>query len=184
MVLAAFLLLTQPGPGALERLAACRTVTADVERLACFDALAEALAPQIEAGDLVAVDRARIENVERRNFGLPDDGFGLLTLFSRSHPAIATAAPGGGTERRDEDGRLVALEAVPVSAARRLESGRLEVTLSNGQIWRQTDSTRVRTVSARHIEAGLTASITSGALGSFFLRLDGFAASFRAERVR
>lgn len=183
MILIAALLSLQAEPGPLERLAACRAMAQDAARLACFDAVSEDLVVRLEAGDLVTIDRASLAEAERRSFGLPAAGRPWVPAFAGGGAAAPAPAPGGGNERRDEAGRLVALEAVPVMAARRLESGRLEVALSNGQVSRQTDSTRVRTVSPRRIEAGLTASVTPGALGSFFLRLDDFAPAFRAERV-
>ena len=54
--------------------------------------------------------------------------------------------------------------------------------MTNGQVWRQTDNTHVQ-LSRRRGVTEYTATISNGALGSHFMRLDNGGRRFRAERV-
>jgi len=63
--------------------------------------------------------------------------------------------------------------------------GKLRVTLANGQVWAQTDSTRLPTISDRDVRNGLTAEIESGLMGAHFMSLSSNTRRrFRAERIR
>ena len=55
----------------------------------------------------------------------------------------------------------------------------LIVVLNDGQVWRQTDSRRVRT--PRNTD-GLTVNIERGAMGSYFMSLGDSPVSVRASR--
>lgn len=50
---------------------ACRTISLDGARLACFDRAAARLATAQQAGDIVVVDRKAVVERRRRAFGLP-----------------------------------------------------------------------------------------------------------------
>jgi len=189
IVLAAILAAAQPAESAdpLQGLLECRAIEAQSDRLACFDALADAVAPRIEADELVTFSREDAREAARREFGLPTPNLpnlsGLLPDFG-GEPGVTEALPEGGEAVLRADGTFNALLDVPVTAARLTALGRVELTLSNGQIWRQTDSRRVRTIRDRHLERGLTATVRAGTLGSHRITLSIDPRPFSAERIR
>lgn len=65
-----------------------------------------------------------------------------------------------------------------VTAITRASDGKYRLTMDNGQIWRQVDTTRLRNLG----EGPWTAEIRKAALGSFLLTV-GDSAAVRVERV-
>ena len=171
----------------LDPLFACREIVDDSARLACFDAAADALRSETESGDVVAVDRERIEAAEEATFGLSIPNFSLPSLRGENTQlAEAADAESASPERvvtRNDDGNIERIEGLPVSELEMSPAGNVYVTLANGQVWRQTDGTHVQGV-RRGAREGLTASIRGGALGSYFMQLNNGGRWFRAERVQ
>lgn len=155
-----------PPAGALEALMSCRSLTADAERLACFDRASGALAAAEAGGALVVVDRAKVESVRRQAFGFSIPS--IADLAPRVRPESA-AAP-------KEEETLSQIEAV-VAAARLGRDGKWILSLDSGAVWRQTDTETV----LRDPRAGSRVVIRAAALGSFLLSVDG-QRSFRARR--
>ena len=175
----------------LEPLFTCRDIVEDSARLACLDAAVDALRAGTASGEVVAVDRQQIEAAEEATWGLDIPGFRMPGMpgFSLGGDDAelaavdaADASPDRVVTRRD-DGSIERIEQIVVTGLTTTRSGDAEVTLANGQVWRQTDGTHVQGL-RRGATDGLTASIRSGALGSFFMRLDNGGRWFRAERVQ
>ncbi len=62
--------------------------------------------------------------------------------------------------------------------------GKLRITLANGKVWAQTDSTRIPTISNRDVRNGLTAEIETGLMGAHFMTLsNNTRRRFRAARI-
>ena len=171
----------------LDPLFACREIADDSARLACFDAATDALRSETESGDVVAVDRERIEAAEEATFGLSIPNFSLPSLRGENTQlAEAADAEAASPERvvtRNDDGNIERIEGLLVSEVETSPAGNVFVTLANGQVWRQTDNTHIQGV-RRGATEGLTASIRGGALGSYFMRLNNGGRWFRAERVQ
>jgi hypothetical protein len=171
----------------LQGLLECRAVESQTERLECFDALADAVAPRIESNDLVTVSREEARESQRQGFGLPTPSLpnvaALIPDFS-GEPGVTEDLPEGGQAVLRADGSIDQLLDVPVTAARETASGQIELTLANGQVWRQSDRRHVRPIRDRHIERGLTATVSAGALGSHMMTLSIEPRAFRVERVR
>lgn len=172
------------GSPLMDELLACRALASDSERLACMDQAASALDSAISAGELTVVERQRAQAAERDSFGSAVVGTGrfFTSLFSRDSSASGAQVQtfdDGAQLVRGEDGDIEALRGVPVRSVRADPLGKLVVTLENGQVWRQIDQRRIDV--PRNM-GGVTADITRGAIGSFFMQLSTSHSQFRARR--
>ncbi|MEO1034136.1 MAG: hypothetical protein AAFX44_01125 [Pseudomonadota bacterium] len=175
-------------------LALCRQIAGDVERLACYDALADeasavelppAQAPGSVAAAAQATTDAAPESVaaapvpeppapsetvadsSSRDVSLDDP----VDLFGRSDREISDVAV-----RENAGNAIDRLEAV-ASRVTELASGRLLFELDNGQRWQQTESERIRIKASDRVE------IRRGRLGAYFLKKVGTNRSVRVRRV-
>jgi hypothetical protein len=137
------------GAPATEAVVACRALTDDSQRLACYDKAVAAMADAEKTGDLLTMDRAQRRAVRRQAFGL-------------SLPSLAIFDKG---EKPEEAGRITA----KVAAARQDPYKKWIVRLDDGAVWRQTDDNEL----FNDPHAGSTVEIRNGALGSFFMKVDG-----------
>ncbi|MBY0562605.1 MAG: hypothetical protein K2P58_00365 [Hyphomonadaceae bacterium] len=135
----------QPTPPSLERVYECANLSDSAERLACYDTAVAALRTAQTGGQVVAIDRASVENLQRQSFG-----FDL--------PAVQRLLPSFG------DRAVVESVEATVERITELQSGRLAFRLSNGQVWHQVDTERVR-----NVREGDTITIRDAALGSFLM---------------
>jgi hypothetical protein len=134
---------------AVQAVVDCRVLVADSQRLACFDKAVGAMTAAETSGDLVTIDREQRRAVRRQAFGL---ALPSLTLFDRG-------------EKPEEVDRL----AVTVSSAARNARGQWFIKLEDGALWRQTDDAEIYPAP----KTGSKALIRKGALGSFFMSIDG-----------
>lgn len=141
----------------LGKLYECAKITIDTDRLACFDSNVATLQVKEEKKEIVALDAASAKKIKREAFG-----FSLPSL-----PKLGLPSLGGG----DSDGPDVL--TFPVKSVKK--QGRSYVFyMENGQVWRQVNG------KFNYIPKGdLTATIKSGAIGSFRMNL-----SNGKERVR
>ena len=146
----------QERPETLARLMACRGITENTARLACFDTAAGALDSAERQGDLVVIDRAGVAETRRQLFGFEMPS--LPRLFG----------PEGAVELESIDSTL--------QSAASVGEGRWVFRLADGSEWRQIDSERVRFRNS----PGQPVRVRKGALSSFLLTVDGS----RAVRVR
>jgi len=191
----------------VEALFACQQVADTAARAACFDAAVSDFKTALDGGEIAIIERRAVREVERDGFGLSLPSLsGIQQVFRRdgvdegeqtaqaesevqarrspelAEPEVETFEDGSRAEYRD-DGRLDRISGAPVASVRDTRDG-IVVTLENGQVWRQTDGTRVLPVRRRHLEAGLTAEIERGMLGSYFMTLSHDGRRMRAERMR
>lgn len=139
-------------------LAACRAISDDRGRLACYDALADALA-----------DAAPSPGATAPRLATPTatDLFGL-----DSSSAVAGLGAAAGINPLDE---LVAT----VTGVARAADGRLSVDLDNGQSWVQVDTRRAT------LSTGVEVRIRRAAFGSYLLSPTGDRRSaLRVRRIR
>ncbi len=151
---------------ALQALVDCRSVADPARRLACYDAAAGKLEAAEASGDVVVVDRAQVQEAQRAAFG-----------FNFRMPSFMT----GGGNKDDAGGEKKAPDIVDtlettVASARKL-NGRWIIRLPDGAVWVQTDDTAL----VREPKVGSKVLIKRGAVGSYFLSVDG-QRSMRAKR--
>lgn len=153
-------------PSGLDPIYACKAITADADRLKCYDEATGRLRQAEITGALITLDRAAIDNVERDSFGL--NIVSLPKLLRNRKEATPNAAPPQALSR---------IEAKVLSTTPGPD-GKLSVRLDNGQIWRQIDGTHLN-IPRKGAQMAL---IEKGVLGSYFMTLDS-QPSFRAKRV-
>ena len=134
--------------GALD---ACRVITLDTARLACFDREASALLTASRSGELSVVDRADMRTARRSLFG-----FALPKLPFFAGDKSADEVPDS-------------LDSTIVSA-QGIANERYRIRIAAGDaIWETTESP----LNLSTPRAGEKIVISKGALGSYFLRING-----------
>ncbi|WP_436803804.1 hypothetical protein [Sphingomonas sp. DT-51] len=157
----------QQGSGAqrvLDGFAACRAITDGAARLGCYDRASAALEQAVNAKDVRIVDRSEVRRARRSLFGLNVPDLGLF---------------GGSGERGDEGEREAFSEInTTVRSARAGSNGRVDITLADEgtPVWQVTDPMNFPP------KPGAKVRIRKGAMGAFFLNVDG--RGYRALRVR
>lgn len=141
---------------------ACAEIEASDARLACYDDAVGRLKSAEEPGEAVVVTRDEVEQVKKESFG-----FSIPSL-----PGLASSVFGG-----DDDIDEV---SYPVASVEKTQRGRFQVTLENGQVWRQIDTKSVFFSPKRGVDE---ATIKSAALGSYMMKFDN-GVLFRVERVK
>ncbi|MEQ8406471.1 MAG: hypothetical protein RKE49_15350 [Oceanicaulis sp.] len=176
--------------GPVDALLNCQTIEAEPARLACQDAALADFEAALTSGRIAVVEREVVRAVERDSFGLALPRVGALgALFARGDDADAELQT--PTEETLEDGAVVEyargggvaeIRGLPVANVEEDPFDRLIVTLENGQVWVQTDSTRLPSVRPRHYDEGLTARIRTRMFGAHIMELSHTRRSFSVER--
>jgi hypothetical protein len=143
----------------LQQVVDCRAITDDVKRLACFDREVAALDTAEKGKQVVVVDREQVQAARRTLFGLPLPN---LHLF-------------GGNDDHDADA-VTQIEGKIVAASPAADGWRIQ--LDDSSVWVQTDGKPI----FRTPKAGLAVVVKHGALGSYFLSVDG-APGVKVRRV-
>jgi hypothetical protein len=144
-------------PSVVQSLLDCRKLTDNSERLACFDKAAAAVQSATASGDLVSIDREQRRAARRQAFG-----FTLPTLSFLEHG-----------DKPGEDNQITATVATASVDA----NGKWVIQLDDGAVWRQTEVQGL----GREPRKGSKVNISRGALGGYFLTIDGQGAG-RAKR--
>ncbi|MBI1683942.1 hypothetical protein [Caulobacter hibisci] len=163
LILASATMAAAAGPagktGALETITACRAIGEADRRLACYDKAATDLATADAAGDIVVLDRQKVESVRREAFGF---NLPKLALF----------------EGKDEKApALDRIESVAKQAYQKA-GGAWIIVLESGAKWEQIDQEPVR----RSPKPGSKIAIRKASMGTYFLNIDGQIA-IRARRI-
>ncbi|HEX8234124.1 MAG TPA: hypothetical protein VF559_12365 [Caulobacteraceae bacterium] len=145
--------------GVFQKMLDCRAVTDSAERLACYDQAAAQFEQAETQGQVVVVDRAQMREVRRQVFGF---NVPSMSLFTRG-------------EKEEEVNNL----STTVTAARQDPYGKWVITIEGGAVWKQTEVVEL----VRRPKPGSKVEIRSGALGSFFMNVDGQRA-VKVERVK
>ena len=134
--------------GALE---ACRAIGADVARLACYDRAAVALLEAARSGELSVVNRADARAARRSLFGF---ALPKLPFFSGDKSA----------------GDVPDVLTSTIVSARGIANDRYRIQIADGNaVWETTEAP----IRLSAPSAGEKIVITKGALGSYFLRING-----------
>jgi hypothetical protein len=115
------------------RVAACAVIESTTARLECFDALAKGTSA---AGAATAAPRAAPPQ-PAASASQAESSVGAAA----SVPQADSTKPASRREARAAERQDLEVTG-EVAAVREILPGRIEVTLTNGQVWRQTDSDR------------------------------------------
>lgn len=142
----------------LGKLAACRTISEDTARLACFDREVGAFDMAVKERRIAVVDQAEIRKTRR-------------TLFGIALPTIKLFDNNGEPEIKE----LV----TTVKSTRQGDGGRIVFTVEDGATWTQTDDWPV----FYSVKPGQKVTLKRGAIGSYFAAFDR-SVSVRVKRLR
>lgn len=148
-------------PKQIHDLMACRMIVDGQARLTCFDRQVAELDRATQSREVVIADREAVQTAKRGLFGFAAP-VGKLLGF-------------GGNDGEDELKEIVGT----VSQVGRTRDGELRLTLDDGGVWEQND-TRSFVLSPK---VGNAVKITRGALGSFFVSVQG-QRSMKMRRVQ
>jgi hypothetical protein len=142
-------------PQQIQRLLACRSLTDNAARLACFDKETQTVAGAFSGGDIVALDRVKVQSTRHSLFG-----FHVPTL--------------GNVFGGDE---LNQIESVIAGVGTNADGGYI-FRMADGARWSQTDGKPI----ALEPRNGDKVTIKRGAMGSYFLTV-GRQPGVRVERL-
>jgi hypothetical protein len=168
----AFLALTLPGAVPAEALGeelrACRDLTDDQARLACYDAAVDRNRKSADAGPEPSAENAAGSAAAEP--AVTAASLSQEELFGRTSKEIELSVEEAtGSERIDS------LSAT-VTRLRKYGYDKVLITLDNGQVWKQIDASSLR------LRVGDTVDIERAALGSFMLRKQGNNRRMRISR--
>lgn len=133
-------------PAQVQRLMACRTITAADQRLACYDRETAAMSQAIATNDLVMIDKEKARAAGRSLFGFSIPNFG--GLFG-------------------SNGEVSQIDGTIKTTGRNADGGWV-ITLEDGSVWTQTDDWP-----GLDARAGKKVIVKRGVLGSFWLSIPG-----------
>lgn len=178
-LIVAVCLLVFPFSGHAERLSLenCAEIEQPAERLACYDKLAGRLPDgTVSEGDAAPGEVGPGAPAPDVILSAPSDV--TADVSSAEQAKDAEALFGLEHKQKPEEERPYELR-LKWTGKERDAYGKWVITLDNGQVWRQTDSTRF---SFRNPEQWVV--VSRGFLGSFFLGEPGRNRQIRVERVR
>ncbi|HEY4070671.1 MAG TPA: hypothetical protein VGM04_03835 [Sphingomicrobium sp.] len=133
-------------PAQVQKLMACRAITAAEQRLACYDREAAAMDQALANKDLVMIDKEKARAAGRSLFGFSVPNFGGLF--------------GSGGEISQIDGTI--------KSTGRNQDGGWVITLQDGSVWTQTDDWP-----GLDPRPGKKVIVKRGLMGSFWLSIPG-----------
>jgi len=167
-------------------LLSCASVKGDKARLKCFERALPALSAAFPEAAEIAATRAEEAREVAKEETRKD--FGLSAAAARAGEPFEEKAfgaenlPQEAKADDEDDGEVDSIEAGVVDVGRSL-TGRIIVFLDNGQVWRQIDGDTSSPYISKNLE-GVTATVKRGVLSSYFVRISGTHAAFKARRVK
>lgn len=155
-------------PGALDQVYACRNISDQAQRLACYDGAVGRLQEAQNTGNIVAVDRQQAQEMDRDAFGfsLPS----LSRIFGGGSGGNQSSASAPQFERIDN----IQMEIASVAIRRNAPS---VFRMTNGQTWVQIDDEN-----ARNVRQGGSVRIERASLGSYLMHVDAGGPAIRVRR--
>lgn len=136
-------------PAAIKALAACRAITDNAQRLACYDREAGALVQSVQSKETVVLDKQAVRNTKR-------------SLFGFSLPRL----PFFGNDKDEKQDEFTQIEE-PIKTIRSIGYGRFRFTLGDGATWETTEGVNA------FPKSGEKVLIKKGLMGSYFIRFEG-----------
>lgn len=154
----------QPRPEIFNSLLACRTITDNADRLACFDRQVGAIDVAAQRDEVVVLDKSELNKTRK-------------TLFGFSFPKLPFLGGGDddGDDKPAQDG-VTHIDAV-IGSIRSLGYGKWQIGLEDGAQWMTTEA-----VTGRAPKVGQKIELKRAAMGSFMGKVEGGRA-VRMKRV-
>ncbi|HZU52090.1 MAG TPA: hypothetical protein VE968_09475 [Sphingomicrobium sp.] len=142
---------TAPSSTLVSAIDHCRHITDPTQRLACYDSAANALVTATSSGEVSVVDRNDVRKVRH-------------SLFGFSLPKVPFFS--GDTTANEAQNKLDST----IVSVRQLANGYFRIGIAdNNAVWETTDSS----ISLSPPEPGQKIEIVRGALGNYFIRING-----------
>lgn len=173
---AAILVSAQASAGLEQGLATCSAKADKLDRLICYDTLAESVksAPKVistQANTAAATTAVAATSVtaasQTKTIATP------TTL-----PANIEDEFGNANLKKDEANKEINKIYLEIASISKDAYGALKVSFSNGQIWKQSDNRHFK------VKVGETVFIEKAALGSFILGTDKRNSTIRVKRLK
>jgi hypothetical protein len=185
----------------------CKSIEKPEIRLECYDNAVERFEKADNDGDLVTVSKSKIQNVEREAFGFNIPSLSSINrifgLKEKSESGtVATDIKGENDltapvkkpstlkkspkkKEKKQKTKVKNIDEVLLNIKKTSVFGykKTRFFMTNGQVWEQIDTTRVKIPRAKDNKAN-TALISKGAIGSFLLRINSRGVAIRVKRVR
>jgi hypothetical protein len=157
-------------PGVLDQVYACRNITDEAQRLACYDGAVGQLQEAQNTGNLVAVDRGQAQEMDREAFG-----------FSLPSLSRIFGGGGGGNQSAASTPRFERVDNIQMTIASVTHRRNMPSTfhMSNGQVWVQIDDEV-----ARNVREGGSVTIRRASLGSYLMSVDAGGPAIRVRRTQ
>ena len=163
----------------------CRSIGADDERVACYDAIVDALAAPAARLEAAAEPDPERPPAAPAVESAPAAATPPAAAAAASAAGAAAAATDAGKSAEDSFGLPPEVAAdrpdeieLTIAELTKMSSGRIALTATNGQVWRQTTSSTLR------LREGDVVVIRRGSLGSHKLTMAGTNRSMKVKRVR
>lgn len=141
----------QESPAAIRGLAACRAMTDNAQRLACYDREAGALVTAVEKKETVVLDQQEVKKTKRSLFG--------FTL-----PRLPFFNNGKDDDREEAEFQQI---ETPIKTVRSIGYGRFRFTIDEGAVWETTEGINA------FPKPGEKVVIKKGLMGSYFIKFEG-----------
>lgn len=135
-------------PAAIRALGACRAITDNAQRLACYDREAPALVQSVEKKETVVLDKQAVRNTKRSLFGF---SLPKLPFF------------GDGKDDPKEEAEFQQIEE-PIKTVRSIGYGKFRFSFEDGATWETTEGINA------FPKPGDKVVIRRGLMGSYFIR--------------
>lgn len=149
-----------PRNAAVAKLSACRAITTDAERLACYDREIAAFDAAVRERKVAVIDQEDIRKTRR-------------TLFGITLPKVKLF--GDADESEAEIKEVTAV----IKSTSQGEGGRIVFTLEDGAVWAQTDDYPV----FYNVKPGQKVTLKRASFGSYFADFEK-TVTVRAKRLR
>lgn len=156
-------------PEALTQVYACRDITDEAQRLACYDTAVGRLREAESSGSVVAIDRGQAQEMDREAFGfsLPS----LSRIFGGGERNSASA-----TTPHFEPVDEIAMEIASVTHQR---NGPSTFRMTNGQVWVQIDDEV-----ARNARQGGAVTVRRASFSSYLMSVAAGGPAIRVRRIQ
>ncbi|MEA3543545.1 MAG: hypothetical protein U9R77_15710 [Pseudomonadota bacterium] len=141
----------------------CRSITADADRLACFDRQVGAMEAASQRDEVVVLDKGELNKTRK-------------TLFGFSFPKLPFLAGGDDADETKEVEGVSHIQA-KIASLRSLGYGKWQIELEDGAQWMTTEA-----VTGRNPKVGQSIEIKRAAMGSFMGKIEG-GRTIRMKRV-